>query len=72
MRSDEVEADVLAEQVFLPAVRAFEALAPEPTPDPATLGYDVVPIAAQGVDPTRQHSRRQASASLFNATYLSP
>jgi len=54
MRSGELEAAVLAEQVFLPAVRAFEALEPEPTPDPATLGYDVEEVAfaggAEGVD----------------------
>ena len=40
MRSGELESDVLSEQVFLPAVRAFVALEPE-LPDPATLGYDV-------------------------------
>jgi pimeloyl-ACP methyl ester carboxylesterase len=48
LRSDPLEADVLREQVFLPAVRAFEALEPEPTPDPATLGYDVEEAAFPG------------------------
>lgn len=48
MRSDTLEADVLAEQVFLPAVKAFEALEPEPTLDPATLGYAVEEVAFPG------------------------
>jgi hypothetical protein len=48
LRSDPLEADVLREQVFLPAVRAFEAFEPEPTPDPATLGYAVEEVVFPG------------------------
>ena len=38
----------LREQVFVPAVEAFEVLAPEPTPDPATLGYAVEQVTFPG------------------------
>lgn len=39
---------VLREQVLVPAVGAFDVLAPEPTPDPATLGYAVEEVAFAG------------------------
>jgi hypothetical protein len=38
----------LREQVLVPAVEAFEVLAPEPTPDPATLGYAVEEVGFPG------------------------
>jgi uncharacterized protein len=43
---DEFEA--LREQVFVPAVEAFEVLASEPTPDPSTLGYSVEQVIFPG------------------------
>lgn len=42
------EFDVLREQVLLPAIEAFDVLAPEPTPDPASLGYEVEEVAFPG------------------------
>jgi pimeloyl-ACP methyl ester carboxylesterase len=38
----------LREQVLVPALEAFEVLAPEPTPDPATLGYAVEEVGFPG------------------------
>ena len=48
MQSDADESDVLREQVFLPALDEFRELEPEPTPDPATLGYSVEEVAFDG------------------------
>jgi uncharacterized protein len=41
-------ADVLRDAVFLPAVDALRPLAPEPTPDPATLPYAVEDVTFPG------------------------
>lgn len=43
---DEFEA--LREEVLLPAIDAFAPLAPDPTPDPSTLGYTVEDITFTG------------------------
>lgn len=40
--------DALHDAVFLPAVDALQPLAPEPTPDPATLPYGVEEVAFPG------------------------
>lgn len=48
LQSDPEEFAVLREQVFVPAVDAFDVLAPEPTPDPATLGYAVEEVTFPG------------------------
>jgi pimeloyl-ACP methyl ester carboxylesterase len=48
LQSDPDEFAVLHEQVFVPAVDAFDVLAPEPTPDPATLGYAVEEVTFPG------------------------
>ncbi len=42
------EFDVLREQVLVPAIEGFEILAPEPTPDPATLPYVVEEVTFPG------------------------
>jgi len=54
LQSDPAEFDVLREQVFVPAVEAFDVLAPEPTPDPATLGYAVEEVTFPGGSPDIQ------------------
>lgn len=41
----------LREAVFLPAVDALQPLAPEPTPDPATLPYDLEEVTFTGGSP---------------------
>lgn len=41
----------LRDAVFLPAVDAFQPLAPEPTPDPATLPYDLEEVSFTGGSP---------------------
>jgi pimeloyl-ACP methyl ester carboxylesterase len=46
--ADEFEA--LRTQVLLPAIEAFEVLAPEVTPDPATLGYAIEEVSFPGGD----------------------
>lgn len=43
--------DTLHDAVFLPAVDALEPLAPEPTPDPATLPYEPVEVSFPGGSP---------------------
>ena len=48
LQSEPADFDVLREQVLLPAIDAFDVLAPEPTPDPATLGYRVEEVAFPG------------------------
>jgi pimeloyl-ACP methyl ester carboxylesterase len=48
LQSSPDELAVLREAVFLPAVDALELLAPEPTPDPATLGYAVEEVTFPG------------------------
>ena len=48
LQSDPDEFSILREQVFLPAVEDFDVLAPEPTPDPATLGYPVEEVIFAG------------------------
>ena len=48
LQSDPEEFAALREQVFVPAVEAFDVLAPEPTPDPATLGYAVEEVIVRG------------------------
>jgi uncharacterized protein len=48
LQSQPEEFDVLREQVLLPAIEAFEVLAPEPTPDPASLGYGDEEVAFPG------------------------
>jgi hypothetical protein len=48
LQSDPEEFAVLREQVFAPAVEAFAVLAPDPTPDPATLGYAVEEVTFAG------------------------
>lgn len=42
------EFEALREQVLLPAIDAFAPLAPEPTPDPSTLGYEVEEVSFAG------------------------
>jgi dienelactone hydrolase len=41
---------LLRDEVFIPAVEAFAVLAPEPTPDPDTLGYLVEEVSFDGSD----------------------
>ena len=48
LQSDPEEFAVLREQVLLPAIEAFDVLEPEPTPDPATLGYAVEEVTFPG------------------------
>ena len=48
LQSSPEEFEVLREQVLLPAIEAFDVLAPEPTPDPASLGYEVEEVAFPG------------------------
>ena len=48
LQSEPGEFAVLREQVLLPAIEAFGILAPEPTPDPATLGFAVEEVAFPG------------------------
>jgi dienelactone hydrolase len=43
--------EVLRDAVFLPAVDALQPLAPEPTPDPATLPYDLEEVTFTGGSP---------------------
>lgn len=48
LQADPLDFETLREEVLVPAVEAFEVLAPEPTPDPATLGYVVEEVAFPG------------------------
>lgn len=51
LQSTPAEAAALRAQVFEPALDAFEPLAPEPTPDPASLGYGVEEVSFPGGAP---------------------
>ena len=48
LQADPAEFDGLRDQVLLPALEAFDVLAPEPTPDPASLGYAVEEVGFPG------------------------
>jgi pimeloyl-ACP methyl ester carboxylesterase len=48
LQSESDEFDVLRQQVLVPAIEGFGILAPEPTPDPATLPYAVEDVSFRG------------------------
>jgi pimeloyl-ACP methyl ester carboxylesterase len=48
LQSDPAGFDVLREEVLLPAIEAFAVLEPEPTPDPATLGFEAQEVSFAG------------------------
>jgi pimeloyl-ACP methyl ester carboxylesterase len=48
LQGETSEFDVLREQVLVPAIEGFGILAPEPTPDPATLPYAVEEVTFPG------------------------
>ncbi len=48
LQADPTEFDALREQVLLPALTAFDVLAPEPTVDPASLPYDQEEVSFPG------------------------
>jgi pimeloyl-ACP methyl ester carboxylesterase len=48
LQSESDEFDVLREEVLVPAIEAFAILAPEPTPDLATLPFDVEEVTFPG------------------------
>jgi uncharacterized protein len=48
LQSDPADFDTLREQVLLPAIDAFAPLAPTPTPDPSTFGYQIEEVSFPG------------------------
>jgi len=48
LQSDPEDFDILREQVLLPALDAFDVLAPEPTPDPSTFDYQIEEVTFPG------------------------
>jgi pimeloyl-ACP methyl ester carboxylesterase len=48
LQAPPAEFEVLREEVLVPAIEAFHVLAPEPTPDPATLSYGVEEVSFPG------------------------
>ena len=48
LQSDPEDFELLREQVLVPALDAFDTLAPEPTPDPTAFDYQVEEVAFPG------------------------